>query len=112
LKGHSGAVMELHYNTDGRWVFCIIEWQLLSNEFFLASLSPFVLEFPLPGNHAVKNCYMAECGHKFSHSRLKSSKKKRVGRVTQGAGPEFKPQYCQKKKNCTFWPDVVGSTGL
>ena len=19
LKGHSGAVMELHYNTDGRW---------------------------------------------------------------------------------------------
>lgn len=20
LKGHSGAVMELHYNTDGRWV--------------------------------------------------------------------------------------------
>jgi hypothetical protein len=24
--------------------------------------------------------------------------KKKTGRVAQGAGPEFKPQYCQKKK--------------
>jgi hypothetical protein len=24
---------------------------------------------------------------------------KRAGRVAQGVGPEFKPQYCKKKKN-------------
>jgi hypothetical protein len=28
----------------------------------------------------------------------KTLHKKRAGRVAQGVGPEFKPQYCQKKK--------------
>jgi predicted P-loop ATPase len=29
----------------------------------------------------------------------KTHHKKRTGGVTQGVGPEFKPQYCKKKKN-------------
>jgi hypothetical protein len=28
----------------------------------------------------------------------KTTKKNRAGRVAQGEGPEFKPQYCKKKK--------------
>jgi hypothetical protein len=32
-------------------------------------------------------------------SRKKPITKKRAGRVAQGEGPEFKPQYCKKKKS-------------
>jgi hypothetical protein len=32
-------------------------------------------------------------------SQKKKNHKKRAGGVAQGIGPEFKPQYCQKKKN-------------
>jgi hypothetical protein len=31
-------------------------------------------------------------------SQKHSSQKKRTGRVAQGVGPEFNPQYCKKKK--------------
>jgi hypothetical protein len=32
-------------------------------------------------------------------SQKRITKSKRVGGVTQGVGPEFKPQYYKKKKN-------------
>jgi hypothetical protein len=34
----------------------------------------------------------------------KNPSQKRAGRVAQGVGPEFKPQYCKKKKTITFSP--------
>jgi hypothetical protein len=35
---------------------------------------------------------------------MKNPSQKRAGRVAQGEGPEFKPQYCKKKKKkkCHF----------
>jgi hypothetical protein len=32
-------------------------------------------------------------------NKTKQNPQKRVGGVAQGVGPEFKPQYCQKRKN-------------
>jgi hypothetical protein len=32
---------------------------------------------------------------------LKNPSQKRTGGVAQGVGPEFKPQYCKKKKKVT-----------
>jgi hypothetical protein len=32
-------------------------------------------------------------------SQKNPSQKNRLGGVAQGEGPEFKPQYCKKKKN-------------
>jgi hypothetical protein len=38
-------------------------------------------------------------GKEFARSYLeKNPSQKRAGRVAQGAGPEFKPQYWEKKK--------------
>jgi hypothetical protein len=34
----------------------------------------------------------------LSQKKKKKNQKKRIGGVTQGVGPEFKPQYCKKKK--------------
>jgi hypothetical protein len=45
-------------------------------------------------------------GKQFMNPYLKNTqykkKKKRAGRMDQDIGPEFKPQYCQKKKKKTF----------
>jgi hypothetical protein len=40
----------------------------------------------------------ASLGKYFSRPYLKKPFTKRVGRVVQGVGPEFKPQYHKKKK--------------
>jgi hypothetical protein len=34
----------------------------------------------------------------------KNPSQKRAGRVAQGVGPEFKPQYCQKRKEKELFP--------
>ena len=54
LKGHSGAVMELHYNTDGRWVFRIVDDNCFLYWFFLVSFHISPLNFLL-GDCAIKN---------------------------------------------------------
>jgi hypothetical protein len=43
--------------------------------------------------------FEASLGKYFSRPYLKKTHHKRAGRVAQGEGPEFKPQYHQKKKN-------------
>jgi hypothetical protein len=42
--------------------------------------------------------FEASLGKYFSRPYLKKTHHKRAGRVAQGEGPEFKPQYHQKKK--------------
>jgi hypothetical protein len=36
----------------------------------------------------------------------KNPSQKRTGRVAQGVGPEFKPQYCKKKKRAATWESM------
>jgi hypothetical protein len=50
--------------------------------------------------HACNPSYSGGRDQEYLGSELsqKDPSQKRAGRVAQGVGPEFKPQYCQKKK--------------
>jgi hypothetical protein len=41
-------------------------------------------------------------------SYLKNPSQKRAGGVAQVVGPEFKPQYCKKKKKCSEAVVIIG----
>jgi hypothetical protein len=53
----------------------------------------------LGGKRSGRSRFEASPGKEFTIPYLeKSHHKKRAGRVAQGIGPEFKPQYCKKEK--------------
>jgi hypothetical protein len=43
--------------------------------------------------------------HSLKKKKAENPSQKRAGEVAQGIGPEFKPQYCKKKKNTLMKPE-------